>query len=61
MCIRDSTLDPDLHQARFALALALARTDRRAEASQTAQELLRRLPADAPQRAEVQRLINALR
>ncbi len=58
---RALTLDPDLHQARFALALALARTDRRAEASEAARELLRRLPPDAPQRAEVERLINTLR
>lgn len=58
---RALVLDPDLHQARFALALAFARTNRRAEASETAQELLRRLPPDAPQRAEVERLINALR
>ncbi len=58
---RALTLDPDLHQARFALALALARTDRRAEASEAALELLRRLPPDAPQRAEVERLIDTLR
>jgi arylsulfatase A-like enzyme/thioredoxin-like negative regulator of GroEL len=58
---RALTLDPDLHQARFALALAFARTDRRADALEQAQELLRRLPADAPQRAEVQRLVDALK
>ncbi len=55
---RALTLDPDLHQARFALALALARTDHRADASETARELLRRLPPDAPQRAEVERLLS---
>ncbi len=51
---------PDLHQARFALALALARLDRRQEAATEASELLRRLPPDAPQRPEVQRLVAAL-
>ena len=58
---RALTLDPDLHQARFGLALALARTNKRAEALEEATELLRRLPGDAPQRAEVERLVNALR
>ena len=58
---RALTLDPDLHQARFALALALARTNMRAEALGEATELLRRLPRDAPQRAEVERLVNALK
>ncbi len=52
--------DPDRHQARFALALALARLGRRADAAATARDLLTRLPADAPQRAEVERLIKAL-
>jgi choline-sulfatase len=58
---RALTLDPDLHQARFALALAFARTGRRREASDTAREVLRRLPPDAPQRAEVRRLLDTLR
>jgi arylsulfatase A-like enzyme/Tfp pilus assembly protein PilF len=58
---RALALDPDLHQARFALALALARTGRRTEAAASAEELLRRLPADAPQRAEVERLLATLR
>ena len=58
---RALTNDPDLHQARFALAIAFARAGRRADAAKTAQELLRRLPADAPQRAEVQRLIESVR
>lgn len=57
---RALTLDPDLHQARFALALAFARTNRRAEAYETARELRLRLTPDAPQRAEVERLIKAL-
>ena len=58
---RGLTIDPDLHQARFSLAIAFARANRRAEALSTAEELLRRLPADAPQRPEVERLINTLR
>jgi len=58
---RALSLDPDLHQARFALALAFARTDRRPDAAREAQELLRRLPAGAPQRPEVERLLAAVR
>jgi arylsulfatase A-like enzyme/Flp pilus assembly protein TadD len=54
-------LDPDLHQARFNLARALARMGRRDEARREAETLLDRLPAHAPQRAEVQRLLAALR
>ena len=54
-------IDPDLHQARFNLARALARQGRRAEALREAETLLQRLPAQAPQRAEVQRLVAALR
>ncbi|MGE0815938.1 MAG: sulfatase-like hydrolase/transferase [Vicinamibacterales bacterium] len=53
--------DPDLHQARFALAIALARLGRREDAAREATGLLQRLPAAAPQRGEVQRLIDALR
>ncbi|MEZ5290035.1 MAG: sulfatase-like hydrolase/transferase [Vicinamibacterales bacterium] len=53
--------DPDLHQARFGLAIALARLGRREEAAREAVVLLQRLPATAPQRAEVQRLVDALR
>jgi cytochrome c-type biogenesis protein CcmH/NrfG len=41
------------------LAIAFARAGRRAEAASTAEDLLRRLPADAPQRSEVERLIKA--
>jgi cytochrome c-type biogenesis protein CcmH/NrfG len=52
--------DPNLHEARFNLALACARLGRRAEAVAAAQDLLNRLPADAPQRSEVQRLIRSL-
>jgi Flp pilus assembly protein TadD len=54
-------IDPDLHQARFNLARALARQGRRAEALAEAQTLLQRMPADAPQRQEVERLIAVLR
>ena len=58
---RALTLDPDLHQARFALALAFARAGRRGDALEAAQELLRRLPPNALQRPEVQRLIGRLK
>jgi cytochrome c-type biogenesis protein CcmH/NrfG len=52
--------DPDLHQARFNLALALARAGRRAEALAVTRELLSRLPPSAPQRPEVERLLRAI-
>lgn len=52
--------DPSLHQARFGLALALARANRRPEAVSAATELLRLLPPGAPQRPEVERLLRAL-
>ena len=58
---RALTTDPDLHQARFALAIAYARAGRRADAAKTAEELLRRLPANAPQRPEVERLLQETR
>ena len=58
---RALTIDPDLHQARFGLAIAFARAGRRADAASTAEELLRRLPPDAPQRPEVERLIRETR
>ena len=54
-------LDPGLDQARFGLALAYARTNRRKEAAEEAQELLRRLPPTAAQRSEVERLLAAVR
>jgi tetratricopeptide (TPR) repeat protein len=54
-------IDPDLHQARFALARALARDGQREAALREATELLQRLPADAPQRREADRLAAALR
>jgi tetratricopeptide (TPR) repeat protein len=58
---RALSLDPDLHQARFGLAIAYARAGRRGEALKEAEELLRRLPAQAPQRPEVERLLASLR
>jgi len=57
---RALSLDPDLHQARFGLAIAYARTNQRPLAAREAQELLRRLPAGAPQRPEVERLLAAV-
>ena len=56
---RALTLDPDFHEARFNLARAYARAGQRADAAREAQDLLTRLPAGAPQRAEVQRLLDA--
>ena len=58
---RALTLDPQFHQARFNLARVYARAGQRADAAREAQELLSRLPADAPQRSEVQRLLEAVR
>jgi Flp pilus assembly protein TadD len=58
---RALTLDPDFHQARFNLALAFARTGRRTDAAAEADELLRRMPPDAPQRREIERLRAAVR
>lgn len=58
---RALTIDPDLHQARFGLAIALATVGRRQEAAAEAEELLHRLPPGAPQRGEVQRLLKELR
>ena len=52
--------DPNLHEARFNLALVLARAGRRSEAAAAARELLARLPPGAPQRAEVERLFKAV-
>ena len=58
---RALTLDPDLHQARFNLAIAFARAGRRQEAASEATELLKRMPGNAPQRPEVERLLAAVR
>ena len=57
---RALALSPDLHQARFGLALALARTGAREDALREARALLARLPASAPQRSEIERLVSAL-
>ena len=53
--------DPDLHEARFNLAIAYAKSGRKADAAAAARDLLSRLPASAPQRAEVERLLASLR
>ena len=58
---RALALDPDFNEARFHLAVALARLGRREAAAREAEELLRRLPPDAPQRPEVLRLLAALK
>jgi choline-sulfatase len=58
---RAVALDPDFDQARFNLAVALASGGRREAALTQAETLLGRLPPAAPQRAEVQRLIGALK
>jgi tetratricopeptide (TPR) repeat protein len=54
------SLDPEFHQARFYLALAYARAGQREHAAREARRLLERLPPDAPQRAEVDRLLRAV-
>jgi arylsulfatase A-like enzyme/Flp pilus assembly protein TadD len=53
--------DPGLLPARFGLARALARTGDRQAALAEAERLLSRLRPGAPQRAEVERLVTALR
>ena len=53
--------DPGLLPARFALARALARSGDRTGAMAEARQLLDQLPPNAPQRAEVERLVNALK
>ena len=58
---RALTLDPDFNEARFNLALAHLRAGQKLDAAREADELLRRLPADAPQRREVERLREAAR
>ena len=57
---RAVSLDPDFHEARFNLAVTYARAGRRGDAAREAAELLRRLPADAPQRPEVKRLLDSV-
>jgi choline-sulfatase len=58
---RAIALDPSLNEARFNLALAYARAGRRDDAGVTARELLARLPPNAPQRVEVERLLKAVK
>jgi arylsulfatase A-like enzyme len=52
--------DPRMDEARFNLAVVYAKAGRRADAAATARDLLARLPPNAPQRAEVERLIRAV-
>ena len=52
--------DPAMHEARFNLALVYAKAGRRADAAAAARDLLTRLPASAPQRPEVERLLRAV-
>jgi arylsulfatase A-like enzyme/Flp pilus assembly protein TadD len=52
--------DPTLDEARFNLAVACAKAGRRNEAAETARMLLARLPPNAPQRAEVERLLRSV-
>jgi len=54
-------VDADFDEARFNLARVFARAGRRTDAAREAQELLQRLPLHSPQRAEVQRLLDAVR
>jgi cytochrome c-type biogenesis protein CcmH/NrfG len=54
-------IDPDLHEARFNLAIAYARAGQKDAAAAEARALLGRLPATAPQRREVERLLAELR
>jgi Flp pilus assembly protein TadD len=54
-------VDDGLLEARFGLARALGRAGRREEAATQARMLLQQLPGDAPQRSEVQRLLEALK
>ena len=58
---RALTLDPDLNEARFNLAVAYLRAGQPAEAAREASELLDRLPSGAPQRPEIERLLAAAR
>jgi arylsulfatase A-like enzyme len=52
--------EPNLHEARFNLALAYAKSGRRAEAAAAARDLLARLPPSAAERGEVERLLKAV-
>lgn len=60
--LRDAlTIEPRLLEARFSLARALALSGDRAAAAGEARQLLDQLAPGAPQRAEVERLLAALR
>jgi cytochrome c-type biogenesis protein CcmH/NrfG len=52
--------DPGLDQARFTLAVTYAKAGRRPDAAAAARDLLARLPADSPNRAEIERLLRAV-
>ena len=52
--------DPQFNEARFNLALTYARAGRHTDALSETRELLRRLPPGAPQRKEVERLLDTL-
>jgi choline-sulfatase len=52
--------DPALLEARFNLALVYAKAGRRSDAAAAARDLLTRLPANAPQRPEVERLLRTV-
>ena len=52
--------DPNLHEARFNLALAYAKAGRRSEAVATARDLLARLSPNAAERSEVERLLKTV-
>jgi choline-sulfatase len=54
------TADPDLHEARFNLALAYMRAGRKTESAAAARQLLARLPAGAPERPEVERFLKTV-
>jgi choline-sulfatase len=53
-------IDPDFDEARFNLARVFARDGRRADAAREVKELLARMPANAPQRGEVERLLRTV-
>jgi len=53
--------DPNLHEARFNLAIAYAKAGRRSDAAVAARDLLARLPPNAPERGEVERLLKTVR
>jgi choline-sulfatase len=53
-------IDPDFHEARFNLARVFAHEARWQDAAREAKILLAQLPAAAPQRSEVERLLKAV-